>query len=185
MGPTRAPLRALRLATAALAVLAGGCYTVTPFGSINTLATGGQNFVGGRGSQVFAASSGFLEQARKVLEVDLNATGVAQRREGDTVVFEGTDTKGHRAVVRIRPESDDTRMRVHARFGLLGDEAQTRAYLDRLAVRVAGLEDVDKAKAKPGEASPALSLQSHSADAPPGTFFQRRLEGGAREMPDP
>ncbi len=185
MGSTRAPLRGLRLAAAALAVFAGGCYTVTPFGSVNTLATGGQNFIGGRGSQVFPASSGFLEAARKVLEVDLNVTGVAQRREGETVVFEGKDTKGHRAVVRVSPESDDTRMRVHARFGLLGDEAQTRAYLDRLAVRVAGLEDVDKAKAKPGEASPALSLRASSADAPPGTFFQRRLEGGAREMPEP
>jgi hypothetical protein len=185
MGTTRAPLRTLGLATAGLAVLASGCYTVTPFGSINTLSTGGQNFVGIRGSQVFPASSGFLEQARKALDVDLNVTSITQRREGDMVVFEGTDSKGHRAVVRIRPESDETKMRVHARFGLLGDEALTRAYLDRLAVRVAGLEDVDTAKARPGEASPALSLKANSADAPPGTFFQRRLEGGAREMPDP
>ncbi len=185
MGSTLAPLRALRLATAGLAVAASGCYTVTPFGSINTIATGGQNFVVGRGSQVFPASSGFLEQARKVLDVDLNVTKITQRRDGETVVFEGTDSKGHRAVVRISPESDDTKMRVHARFGLLGDEALTRAYLDRLAVRVAGMEDVDKAKAKPGQASPALSMKASSADAPPGTFFQRRLEGGAREMPDP
>jgi hypothetical protein len=185
MGSTRAVLRALRLATAALAVLASGCYTVTPFGSINTLATGGQNFVGGRGSQVFPASSGFLEQARKVLDVDLNVTSISQTREGETIVFTGTDTRGHRAVVRISPESDGAKMRVHARFGLLGDEAQTRAYLDRLAVRVAGLDEVDTAKARAGEASPALSLKPNSADAPPGSFFQRRLEGGVREMPYP
>ncbi len=181
MRSTRAILGALRLATAGLALAATGCYTVTPFGSINTIATGGQNFAIGRGSEVFPASEGFLEQAQKSLD-DLNVSSIARRREGETVVFEGKDTKGHRAVVHVTPVSDGAKMHVRARFGVFGDEAQSRAYLDRLAAR-AGSLDPAQARAETGEASPPLQLNAHGADAPPGTVFQRRLEEGVREMP--
>lgn len=180
----RSTLRALRLAAAGLAVAASGCHTVTPFGSINTIASGGQNYAVGRGSQVFPASDDFPEKARKALD-DLNVTGIAQHREEDTIVLAGSDTRGHRAVVRIRPVTEGTKMHVHARFGLLGDESQSRAYLDRLAARAGSLDDEAKARVETGEASPALKLNARSADAPPGTVFQRRLEDGVAERPYP
>jgi hypothetical protein len=163
MRATRASLRLL--AAGGLAVAAAGCYTVTPFGSINTIATGGQNYIGMRGSQVFPAFT--------------------RRRENEATILEGTDTKGHHAVVRLRPESDGTRVRVHARFGLFGDEALSRAYLDRLAARVGQAEGDDKVRVTSGEASPQLKLRADGAVAPPGSLFPRRLDEGVREIPYP
>lgn len=173
----------LRLATAALAVTASGCYTVTPFGSINTIASGGQNYAIGRGSQIYPASDNFLEQARKALD-DLNVGSVTQRRDKESVVFQGVDTKGHRAIVHVTPVSEGAKMHVDARFGVFGDEALSRAYLDRLAVRT-GPIDGEKPRADAGEASPELKLKAHGADAAPGTVFQRRLEEGVSERPYP
>ena len=185
MRPIGAPLRALRLATAGLAVATAGCNTVTPFGSINTISSGGQNYVAGVGSQLFPATDRLAEQARAVLDNDLNVRSVTQRRDRDAIVLEGTDFKGHRAVIHLRPESDGTKVRVHARFGLFGDEALSRAFLDRLATRVGPADGDVRPAAATGEASPPLTLRANSAAAPPGTVFQRRLEGGARELPDP
>jgi hypothetical protein len=182
MRATRASLRLL--AASGLAVAAAGCYTVTPFGSINTIATGGQNYIGVRGSQVFPASEGLPEQARAALD-DLNVRTITRRRENETTVLEGTDTKGHRAVVRLRPESDGTKVSVHARFGFFGDEALSRAYLDRLAARVGQAEGDDKVRVASGEASPPLKLRADGAVAPPGSFFPRRLDEGVREIPYP
>lgn len=173
------------LAGAGLAVAMGGCYTVTPFGSINTIATGGQNYVGVRGSQVYPATDDFLEQARSVLDVDLNVGSISQRREEDAYVLEGTDSKGHRVVVRIRPESDGAKMRVRARFGLFGDESMSRAYLDRLAVRVGMTVGEERARVETGEGSPQLKLRPDAAVAPPGSLFPRRLDEGVREIPYP
>ena len=174
----------LRLATAGLAVVAAsGCHTATPFGSINTLSTGGQNYVIGEGSQVYPATDDFLEQARKALD-DLNVASVGQHREGETVVFQGTDTKGHKASVRVTPVNDGLKMDVAARFGVFGDETLSRAYLDRLAVRT-GPTAGEPARAAKGETSQSLRLNPRSADAPPGTVFQRRLEEGVTERPYP
>ena len=164
MRSTRATLRALRLAMAGLAVATAGCYTVTPFGSINTIATGGQNFAIGRGSQVYPASDNFLEQASKALD-DLNVASVSRTRDRETVVFQGVDTKGRRATVHVTPVSDGAKMRVDARFGVFGDEALSRAYLDRLAVRTGPIEG-EKPRADASEASPPLKLNAHGADLP-------------------
>jgi hypothetical protein len=184
MGSTRASIRAQWLVMAALAVAASGCHTVTPFGSINTLATGGQNYVAGMGTQTYPASEAFVDETRKTLD-DLNVRAVARRREAEMVVFEGKDSKGRSAVVRIVPVAQATKMRVHARFGVFGDETLTRAFLDRLSVRVGEIEGEDRARVQTGEASPELTLRPRSADAPPGSLFQRRLEEGVREIPTP
>jgi hypothetical protein len=177
----RARTGILRLTMAGLALTGPGCSMATPFGSIYTMAAnGGPNYLAGRASQVFPATETFVTDARGALE-DVNVRAVVQRNEAGTIVLEGRAPNGHRAHVRLQPESEGRKMHVFARFGTFGDEALSRGFLERLAARVNGLPGDLKEDAAP--ASQPLTPKASAAD-PGGTMLQRRLEGrGQTELP--
>jgi hypothetical protein len=170
--------RILGLALAGLTSSAVGCSMVTPFGSVYTIAAnGGPSYIAGRATQVFAASDGFLDQARGALE-DIQVQGINQRNESGTLVLEGRAPNGKSAHVRIQPEDEGRKMHIFVRFGAFGDEALSRGYLEALAGRLRPLPgDLSEAAAP---TSRPLTLKANSATEPPGSLFQRRLEGGVQ-----
>jgi hypothetical protein len=178
MVPARARLRnrVFGLAMAGLASTSVGCSMVTPFGSVYTIAAnGGPNYIAGRATQVFAASDSFIDHARGALE-DINIRAINQRNESGTLVLEGRAPNGKSAHVRLQPEDEGRKMHVFVRFGTFGDEALSRGYLDALAARVRPMPG--ELKDAPAPVSPPLTLKPNSATEPPGSLFQRRLEGG-------
>ena len=111
------------------------------------------------------------------------STRSSSRREGIKTILEAKTVNGRkRAHVEIRPEKGDTR--VIARFGPLGDEALSRAFLDRMASR---LGTVEAAKNEDVDVSAVLSdrpKKPRPIDQPP-TMIDRQLEGGYRDSPVP
>jgi hypothetical protein len=170
--------RILGLALAGLASSALGCSMVTPFGSVYTIAAnGGPSYIAGRATQIFAASDGFIDQARGALE-DIQVRSITQRNEAGTIVLEGRAPNGKSAHVRLQPEDEGRKMHVFVRFGSFGDETLSRGYLEALGTRLRPLPGELKETASP--VSPPLKLKANSAVEPPGTSFQRRLEGGVQ-----
>jgi hypothetical protein len=172
--------RILGLTLAGLASSALGCSMVTPFGSVYTIAAnGGPSYIAGRATQIFAASDGFIDQARGALE-DINIHAITQRNEAGTIVLEGRAPNGKSAHVRLQPEDEGRKMHVFVRFGSFGDEALSRGYLEALGTRLRPLPGDLQETASPSPVSPPLKLKANSAVEPPGSSFQRRLEGGVQ-----
>ena len=163
-----------RLAPTVLTMLlsVSGCSTVAPFDASPELAAGAPTYQTGRAIQAFPAKTELIGPARSALE-EVGVHTISERKEERATVLEGTTAGGRRAVVTIQPEGASTV--VSARFGTLGDEPLSRAFLDRL----------NAAKAKPAAAedkpAPALARRRpppNRASQPSGTVVQRQLEGG-------
>ena len=68
---------------------------------------------------------------------DLRIQAVRQINDGSTIVFEGTTADNRNASVTLRPNSLGTRLT--ARVGLFGDQALSRAIMDRIGIRLGSL----------------------------------------------
>jgi hypothetical protein len=176
-----ANMRTIRLAVAALAISAAGCSMTTPFGAIGSppAISAGTDYIGGRGSQLFPTAEDFVKRTRECME-DMGLSDINERREGKTTHLEAKTVNARKAFITIKPEGENNR--VSARFGTLGDEALSRAFLDRLASSVGTIdpgptdsaEDTQSLLSKPGKKSRALG------DHPP-TMIDRQLDPGYRD----
>jgi hypothetical protein len=120
----------------ALALALGGCQTVGP-ASVPVLAAGGLVYEGGTATQAFAASASQVDTAVLEAMSDLSIHQVKQTNNVSQISFDGKTVDGRRAAVTV-----DTRVNplvVTARFGWLGDEALSRAFMDRVAIRLGTL----------------------------------------------
>jgi hypothetical protein len=69
---------------------------------------------------------------------DLRIQSVRQISDGGAIVFEGTTADNRRASATIRPRPRNSTL-LTARIGLFGDEALSRALMDRVAIRLNAL----------------------------------------------
>ena len=142
-------MRRIALTAAALAVGAG-CSTVTPPAAISVMdgasavpgsGTGTASpfsFSTGRAAQTFAAPATAVQPAVLSAMDDLRIQSVRQISDGGAIVLEGTTADNRRASATIRPHSRNSTL-LTARIGLFGDEALSRALMDRVAIRLGAL----------------------------------------------
>src|SRR5262249_34319946 len=148
-GKARRNMRRIALVAAALAAGAG-CSTVTPPGAISVLeganaipgaGTGSASpfsFSAGRAAQTFAAPAIAVQPAVLSAMDARRIQSVRQISDGGAIVFEGTTADNRRASATIRPQPRNSTL-LTARIGLFGDEALSRALMDRVAIRLNAL----------------------------------------------
>jgi hypothetical protein len=122
----------------AAAVVAGlaGCQTVGP-ASVPLLASGGLVYEGGTATQAFAYNQTQVQNALIEAMADLGIHQVRQTNTPGHLNFEGKTVDGRRSSVNL--DSRITPPVVTARFGWLGDEALSRAFMDRVGIRLGSL----------------------------------------------
>jgi hypothetical protein len=170
-------LRCLLAVIVGPALLAAGCNAVTPFGTFKTYGTNQPTYMAGHAAQTFAvpATREVVSQTREAMD-DVGIHSVVQRQEDSAIVFVGKTSNGRTANVTVRAEGASTR--VSARFGTLGDEALSRAFLARVGTRIAADPGVPpQADAPKKSATDRLGAGEPSA----GTSFPRRFEDGTRQ----
>ncbi len=173
-------MRATYAAMVSLALLTAGCQMTTPFGPIGTppTPTAGPTYFGGNGSQLYPPSDDFVGRTKEAMD-DLGLSQVTERREGIKTLLEARTVNGRKAHIEMKPESGN--VRVYARFGPFGDEALSRAFLDRMASRHGTVEA--ESKSDPVDVSKALSdspKENRRAPHAP-TYIDRTADSGYRD----
>ena len=132
-----------RIALTAAALLAAptfaGCASVRPFSvaSMNDVPTD-YSYVAGRATQTFTGTPVTVQPAVLAALEDLRFSGVKQHNDGSALVLEGTTADDRGAGVTLKPHAGGT-TRLAARIGLFGDEPLSRAFMDRVAIRLGAL----------------------------------------------
>jgi hypothetical protein len=134
-------MRRIALTAAAwlAASIVGGCAAVRPFpaSTLNDVPTD-FSYLAGRASQTFKGVPTTVHPAVIAALDDLRVINLRQHNDGSTLVFEGTTADNRTASVAIKPHPGGT-SRVSSRIGLFGDEALSRALMDRIAIRLGAL----------------------------------------------
>ena len=132
-------------ATVVFSALAGtGCQTVGS-SAFKTLAKDQEparpgleySYSGGRAIQTFAMAPTTVQPAVLAALDDLRIDRVRQISDGGAIVFEGTTADDRKASITLRPHPAGTRL--SARIGMFGDQALSRALMDRVGVRLGTL----------------------------------------------
>lgn len=114
-----------------------GCATTSP--SIHSLESSHEfSYSGGRGVQDFAAHPNAVVPAVFASLTDLQMSEVQPTRDGVVTRIEARTRDGRAVSVTVRPR--DGAAQVGARIGWFGDEALSKALLERVGVR-AGTRD--------------------------------------------
>jgi hypothetical protein len=161
-------MRGRLLAAVALAALSSaGCMTTGLAGG-PTLGAPGYLYQGGRASQGFAYPMPQVQSALLEAMADLGIHSIRQTREAQLLIFEGRTVDDRRGTVTL--ESQNSLPVVTARFGWLGDEPLSRAFMDRVGIRLGSLPP----EAIPTEAPSVPEEQS---------LFSRNKKRDPRMMP--
>ncbi|MDX2035367.1 MAG: DUF3568 domain-containing protein [Isosphaeraceae bacterium] len=108
---------------------AAGCSTVGPYSRIVPSA-GGTDYRGGTAARVFETGSETIVLARKAME-DTGVHSIQELHQRDGIALEGRTADDRRAFLTTRIQG--SRAMVTAKIGIVGDEALSRAILDRMA----------------------------------------------------
>lgn len=144
-------------ATALLAVAAGsGCQTTGPaalmaLGRSESPSPGGSDYryAGGWADQTFGQGAAAVQPAVLGALDDLRVHSVRQISDGGSIVFEARTADNRRATVTLIPQARGTRL--SARVGLFGDQALSRALMDRVGIRLGNLPPAPVPDAPPSQ----------------------------------
>lgn len=171
------------LATAMIA----GCSSMGPIARHDGAGPVGPSYVAGKGVQMFPASPTVMADVKDAMS-DVGIHSIHQVREpNNTDVLEGTTADNRRAQVAIQPRG--TRMVVTTKIGWRGDEALSRAVLDRISIRQGALPasatPIDAATAAPAPAEPAPNPFASRGAVSDATMLRGQLESGYSPSPVP
>jgi hypothetical protein len=178
------------LVSAGLAALASACQTVNPSvvgglarSSPSEPKTSELSYFGGRAVQTFAQPPASVQPAVVAALDDLRVHKVRQTNEGGTIVFEGTTADKRQASITLRPQAGGSRL--SARFGLFGDEALSRALMDRVAVRVGALPAEPTPSAGNAPSEPGKVPYFSRTGVPDSMMFRDQAEAPYRNTAVP
>ena len=126
-----------RYSLAGLLLIAEGCAVTSPRVVSSASEEPGFSFSAGQGAQSFAASPAAVATAAGEALGDLGMRDVRPRRDGTVIRCEAVAADGRSAAVTIRARAGATSAAV--RVGWFGDEALSRAILERIGVRLGEL----------------------------------------------
>jgi len=133
---------ALRATALLLTASAGsGCQTTGPaaikaLGRSENPSPSGSDYAygGGWAAQTFRQAPATVQPAVLGALDDLRVHSVKQTSDGGSIVFEAKTADNRHATVSLLPQSQGTRLA--ARVGLFGDQALSRALMDRVGMRL-------------------------------------------------
>jgi hypothetical protein len=174
-------MRGIVLRVAALAALgSAGCMTVGLVNSPVPVA-GGFSYSGGRATQSFAPPLEKVEAAVVEAMTDLGIHSVRQLNDPRLITFDGKTADNRRAIITLQAPTGPTI--VTARFGLWGDEAMSRAFMDRVGIRLGTQPPKPLAETPPStpKANPYFSRDAVSKSS----MLRNQSEVGYRDTPIP
>lgn len=173
-------MRLMLISALALATIgASGCMTIGPSWGPQ-LGASGYVYNAGRATQGFAFPADQVQTAALEAMADLGINSVRQVQEPHQLTFNGRTVDGRHATIVI--DSSVTPPVVSARFGWIGDEALSQAFMDRVGIRLGSL---------PPEAVPAEppKAKSPSSMFTPGRGNESAIrspsDAGYRDTPVP
>lgn len=172
-------MRTPRWAPATLFLVAtAGCSTVAPFDGPGPVPPSTA------GVRSFPTSPKLIDRTIGAME-DVGVHSIVRREVERGTLLEGRTASGRRASVVLRPGGETTS--VASRFGPIGDEPLSRAFVDRLAARTGtGSDDPGPAPAPAVAKAPAPRRTTpNRAASPPSTLFERQHDGGFRDSVSP
>lgn len=174
-------MRAFALAAAALAALAfSGCAAI---GMARTSTLGAANYVyeNGQAAQGFPFTAAQVQTAAVEAMSDLNIRQTRQTQDGPVTIYDGRTADGRRASVTV--ESRASLPLVTARFGWFGDEALSRAFMDRIGIRLGTLPPAAIPAEPPAAPEPP---QVYTPGVVPRAAMPRTVsDAGYRDTPVP
>jgi hypothetical protein len=174
-------MRRTRMAGIILAAsMLAGCSTTGPFGREKLSLPVGPSYVGGRGMQLFPASTNLVANVKDAMS-DVGVHTIIQNEDpSGAIILEGKTVDDRKARVTI--QTSGVNSTVSAKIGWLGDEPITRALLDRIGSRQGTMPPQPNAAETSSE--PARSQPLFSKDAVPDSVMLRD-QIGSGSMPSP
>jgi Protein of unknown function (DUF3568) len=174
-------MRGIVLGIAALAAVgSGGCMTV---GLVNgpLPTTGAFAYSGGRATQSFPQPLEKVQTAVVESMGDLGIHSVRQINDPTLLTFDGKTADNRRALITLQAPTGPTIVSV--RFGLWGDEAMSRAYMDRIGIRLG----LNPPKPLPTEtpSTPGSNPYLSRSGVPTSTMLRDQADAGYRDTPIP
>ncbi len=171
--------------TLLVASLLAGCSTTGPFGREKLGLPAGPSYVGGRGMQMFPASTSLLPNVKDAMS-DVGIHSILQREDpGGLVILEGKTDDDRKA--RVTVQTSGVNATISAKVGWVGDEPITRAFLDRLGSRQGtmpaqpvGTPTADDSADETRKPQPLLSRDA----VPDQVMLRDQLESGPMSSPN-
>lgn len=132
-----------------------GCSTVAPMASLEPETTG-FSYYGGKATQVFSYSQPTVKKAVTEAMDDLHMRVVRETHDGVVVFIEGQTADARKMQVTLRPNQETTRVSV--KIFWFGDEALSRAFVDRVGIRLGTLPPEPIPEKIPSSAESTLNL---------------------------
>jgi hypothetical protein len=172
-------MRGIVLGAAALAALgAAGCMTAGAARGPVAVPVAGYEYHGGRGAQGFTAEPAQVQEAAAAAMDDLGITAIRKERDPLGLTLTGSTVDHRTASVTVQPTSGGPTV-VAARVGWFGDEATTRALMDRIGIRLGTLPPAPIQAESSSEPAPKPRF-SHTLDP---DVIRDRFDTGYRDDP--
>jgi hypothetical protein len=175
--------RIVLVAAALLALGLGGCMTAG-FVRDPALGAAGYSYSSGRASQGFSYPYAQVQEAVVLALGDLEVHSIRTTGDAQGLSYEGKTLDGRRALVTI--ETKDALPVVSAKVGWFGDEAMSKALMDRIGIRLGSLPPSAIPTDPPASASSDSSGSRFSRSAIPDKVMLRdKADVGYRDSPVP
>ena len=141
-----------------------GCATVTP--NVEHSDSPPRTYSGGRAVQDFPRSVNIVSGAVAESMEDLKMTAIKRKRDGSVFQIHARTADDRPVLVTIRPHQEQSRLeqaRVGCRIGWFGDEPLSRAFMERLGIRLELLPPAPIPDTPPSSPAPNPFLARDSA----------------------
>jgi hypothetical protein len=137
-----------------------GCSTVTRVADLEMPETTRYSYYGGKATQLFGYPKAAVKRAVTEAMDDLHMRVVRETHDGVVVFFEGRTADDRSMQVTLRPNQGATRVSV--KIAWFGDEALSRAFTDRVGIRLGAL---------PPEPIPEMVPEKAASPSVPSIFL--------------
>lgn len=149
--------RWIAISVAAFSVwVPAACSTVAPVTNLELAETPGFSYSAGKATQLFNFPQKTVKKAVMEAMDDLHMRVVRETHDGVVVFLEGTTADDRKVQVTLRPNQETTRISV--KIFWFGDEALSRAFTDRVGIRLGALPPEPIPEKIPSSPTPNLLL---------------------------
>jgi hypothetical protein len=159
-----------------LALGLAGCSTVSPFRDVVSTSRN-YEYRGGTATRRFDKGLETIAKSKLAMD-DVGIHSIREYHNSGAIELEGRTADNRRAVVSVNPQ--DTRSTVTIRVGLVGDEALSRAFLDRLAIQL-GERSTELGVEEKKPRRPILSRDA----VPDDVMLRNQADVGYKDSPIP
>jgi len=142
-----------------------GCSTVAPMLDSGALEVNGYSYTGGKATQFFNFPKASVEKAVREAMDDLHMRVERETHDGVVAFVEGRTADDRRMQISLRPQQETTRVTV--KIFWFGDEPLSRAFTDRVGIRLGALppQAIPETPPSSPEPNPLIPARSKVMDS--------------------